>query len=194
MKTRTKALLISLCAVLLVVTTVAATVAFLTSNDTVTNTFTVGKVAITLDEAQVNPDGSAVAGADRVKANEYHLIPAHTYIKDPTIHVDGASEDCWLFVKVVNGIAAIEDTQNTVASQMAANGWTPVAGQTDVYAYNRKVSAGSDIPVFASFKIAGDADIAPYAQASVTVTAYAVQADGFDTAAAAIASAPFPAN
>ena len=56
MKTRSKALVLTLCAVLLVVATVMGTMAYLTSTDTVTNTFTVGKVAITLDEAKVNTD------------------------------------------------------------------------------------------------------------------------------------------
>lgn len=57
MRTKTKALTLSLCAVLLVVTTVFATMAYLTSQDSVNNTFTVGKVEITLDEAQVNDYG-----------------------------------------------------------------------------------------------------------------------------------------
>ena len=46
---RTKQILsLALCAILLVSATVATTVAYLTSQDAVTNTFTVGKVAITL--------------------------------------------------------------------------------------------------------------------------------------------------
>lgn len=59
MKTRTKALLLTLCAALLVCATVLATMAFLTAKDAVTNTFTVGNVAITLDEAKVDVYGEA---------------------------------------------------------------------------------------------------------------------------------------
>ena len=92
MKARSKALLLALCAVLLVAATIFGTMAYLTSQDTVTNTFTVGKVAIKLDEAKANPDGSLVANADRVKANEYKLLPGHTYNKDPMVTVLGGSE------------------------------------------------------------------------------------------------------
>ena len=95
---KSKAILMALCAVLLVAASVMGTLAYLTSTDTVVNTFTVGKVEITLDEADVNADGTPVQGADRVDANEYHLLPGHTYAKDPIVHVDADSEDCYLFV------------------------------------------------------------------------------------------------
>lgn len=100
MKTAKKAMLMTLCAIILVVATVFGTMAYLTSTDEVENTFTVGNVKITLDEAKVNTNGSPVEGADRVKANEYKLMPGHTYTKDPTIHVDAASEDCFIHAKV----------------------------------------------------------------------------------------------
>ena len=60
MKKKTKALMLVLCAVLLVTASVLGTMAYLTSTEKVVNTFTVGKVAITLDEAKVNADGTAV--------------------------------------------------------------------------------------------------------------------------------------
>ena len=100
MKTAKKAMLMTLCAIILVVATVFGTMAYLTSTDKVTNTFTVGNVKITLDEAKVDTDGSPVTGAARVKTNEYKLLPGHTYTKDPTIHVDAASEDCFIRAKV----------------------------------------------------------------------------------------------
>lgn len=189
MRTKTKALALALCAVLLVVTTVFVTMAFLTSKDTVTNTFTVGKVTITLDEAKVTADGVEVEGAERVKENSYHLIPGHFYVKDPTVHVDDESEDCWLFVKVENGLENAEATGETsIASQMAAKGWTKVEG-TNVYAYATKQVAGADVVVFDNFKIAGTTDVSQYEDAKIVVTAYAIQADGFATAAAAWADA-----
>ena len=57
---KVKVLLLSLCAVLLVAASVLGTLAYLTSQDTVVNTFTVGKVKTTLDEADVHPDGTAI--------------------------------------------------------------------------------------------------------------------------------------
>lgn len=190
MRTKTKALALALCAVLLVVTTVFVTMAFLTSKDSVKNTFTVGKVTITLDEADVKNDGTYESNKEaRVDTNEYKLIPGHTYIKDPTIHVADDSEECWLFVKVENGLANAEATGETsIASQMAAKGWTKVEG-TDVYAYATKQDAGADVVVFDTFKIAGTTDVSLYEDAEIVVTAYAIQADGFATAAAAWADA-----
>ncbi len=194
MRKKTKALALALCAVLLVVTTVFVTMAFLTSKDSVKNTFTVGKVTITLDEADVDNSKTDTTTEGRDKANKYHLIPGHTYDKDPTIHVADNSEDCWLFVTVKNGLLNAEDASgNTIAKQMEANGWEKVTGATvddiDVYAHTAKQSAGADVTVFKNFKIAGTTDVSLYKDAEIVVTAYAIQADGFATAAAAWADA-----
>ena len=179
---------------------VAGTLAFLTSTtDEVKNTFTVGSVAITLDEADVNTDGTYVTDVNnRVYENEYKLMPGHEYIKDPTVHVDTNSENAYLFVKVENGIAAIEDESNTIADQMEDNGWAPVSGTDNVYAYEAVVKAGENHKVFDSFKVSGDVEgtkpdepvagtlyLSDYAAAEITVTAYAIQADGFSSADAA---------
>ena len=96
-KTKTKALLMSLCAVLLVAASVLGTMAYLTDSKDVKNTFTVGNVAITLDEAKVDDNGNAInkqgnqvtnlADAERVTGNAYKLLPGHTYTKDPTVTV-----------------------------------------------------------------------------------------------------------
>ena len=189
-------------AILLVAVSIAGTLAYMTSTAEVKNTFTVGNVTITMDEAKVNDDGygKPVAGADRVTTNPYKLIPDHEYTKDPTIHVDGASEDCWLFVKVENGISGIEAAgATTIAAQMAANGWTLVAD--NVYAYEDKASAGADVVVFEKFVIADNVTNETlknnYASnVTVVVTAYAIQADGFETAADAwtAASGAFATN
>ena len=190
-KTKTKALVLSLCAVLLVAVSVFTTIAFLKASDSVENTFTVGKVSITLDEAEVNEYGNTVSGADRVKENTYKLIPGHSYTKDPTVHFAAGSEASWLFVKVENGLSAIE-ADTTIAAQIVANGWEALDGEGNDGIYYRKVEAttdNQDYPVFGSFKLSGNADVASYATAKITVTAYAIQADGFDTAAAAWAEA-----
>lgn len=93
---KTKAILMALCAVLLVAASVMGTLAYLTSTDTVTNTFTVGKVAIKLDEAKVDVNGTPVAGAARVQSNDYKLMPGHEYVKDPTVHVKADSEPSYI--------------------------------------------------------------------------------------------------
>lgn len=195
MKKTRKMLAMLLSMMLVAVVAIGGTYAYLTSKtDVVTNTFTVGNVNITLDEAKVTEYGDAVEGAARDTENTYKLIPGHTYTKDPTIHVAVGSEKCWLFVKVVDGIAAIQDN-TTVAAQMAANGWTLVNNETNVYAYRETIDARTatkpvDVPVFGSFKILGNANVADYTGKTITVQAYAVQADGFDTAADAWTKAP----
>lgn len=193
--------LLAVSALLLVCVSVGATVAYLTAQDTVTNTFTVGKVAITLDEAKVNADGTAVTPAERVKENSYKLLPGHTYTKDPTVHVAAGSEDCWVFVKLENGIdkyeaATTEDGYKTISDQITANGWTALDGVTGVYYKNYTSNiADVDMVVFNQFKTADNAESVEgwqsAANAKVTVTAYAVQADGFDTANAAWDAAKF---
>lgn len=100
MKTKSKALLLTLCAVLLIAASVLGTMAYLTSTDTVTNTFTVGKVEIKLDEAKVTADGIPVEGAARVTENSYKLMPGNTYTKDPTVTVKAGSEASYVRMKV----------------------------------------------------------------------------------------------
>lgn len=194
MKTKNKALLLTLCAVLLVAASVMGTMAYLTSRDAVVNTFSVGSISMSLDEQDV--DNSTAGENDRDKANAYHLLPGHTYVKDPIIHIDAASEDAWIFVKVENGISAYEaataDGYTSIADQITANGWTALDGVTGVY-YKEytKGQNDKDLEVFAEFKVATNADeVDGWANITadthkINVTGYAVQKDGFTTAAAA---------
>ena len=185
MKKTSKALLLSLCAVVLVTASVLGTMAYLTDNDQVVNTFTVGNVAITLDETDV--DNSTPGEGDRDKANIYKLLPGHEYVKDPIVHVGADSEDCYLFVKVENGIAAIEDARKSVESQMIEADWTVVDADKGIYVYGTAaapsvVNGGANVPVFENFTVSGTVDnatLAGYANKTITVTAYAIQADGF---------------
>lgn len=210
MKKTKKILALASSAVLLVTASVMGTMAYLTSTtNAVNNTFTVGNVGFdqdaALDEAKVNmygeklnqggdvwEDGDTLA--ERVQANQYKLIPGHEYVKDPTVHIAADSEDCWLFVKVDNGISAIEAAgDTTIAKQMETLGWTAVTteGFANVYYYNNKVSADDgDVTVFETFTLANDANVADYASASIKIQAYAVQADGFDSATEAWSAAP----
>lgn len=99
-----KAILTLCSALLLVSLSVGATLAYLTSTDTVVNTFTVGKVNITLDEAKVDEYGKAVEPAERVHENKYKLMPGHEYTKDPTVHVQQGSEPAYvrMFVQITD--------------------------------------------------------------------------------------------
>lgn len=153
---KTKVLLSLACVVMLVAASVMGTMAYLTSKpDTVTNTFTIGKVEITLDEAKVNADGKPVklvggqdtvvtdpAAADRVTSNSYNLIPGYEYTKDPTVTVKGGSVDCWLFVSFNENASANYLTYTS--NLTAANGWTQ-GNNTDIPStvWYRKVTSST---------------------------------------------------
>ena len=191
MKTKTKALGLMMAAMLLVTATVFGTMAYLTSTEEVVNTFTVGSVAIQLDEAKANTDGTLVQGADRVKANSYKLMPGYVYDKDPIVHFQPKSEASWLFIEVTNEIADIESKENgykSIAAQITDNGWTALENTTGIY-YKQveanKSDAAVDYKVFEGFTVDGGVDgtaLQAYNGKTVKVTAYAVQADGFTTA------------
>ena len=168
-----------------------------------TNTFTVGNVAITLDEKDVDNDANTsdnvtINGETRDKANSYKLMPGQTYTKDPIIRVDASSENCYLFVKVDNQISSIEATGNTtVAAQMAANGWKAVDGQDKLYVYIGKaegasaplaVAKSANVPVFEKIVVSDDAtniSLEAVNGKNIVVNAYAVQAEGFTEKTAA---------
>ena len=183
-----KTLTVLLALVLVIAMSVAGTMAYLTSQASVTNTFTVGKVAITLDETDVDAYGKK-DGDTRVTENTYKLIPGHPYTKDPIVHFQPESEASWLFVKVENGIKDIV-AATTIEDQIKNNGWTPLTDTENVYYKSAPANNGTDAkvvdyPVFGSFTLKGDANVAAYDGKTIVVTAYAIQADGFDTAAEA---------
>lgn len=184
-----------MCAVLLVTGTVMGTMAYLTSTDVVKNAFTVGSVKITLDEAKVKPDGTLIAGEARVRENVYHLLPGQSYVKDPTVHVDttATTDNCWLFVKIANGLAAFESSAEgykKISAQITENGWTEL--EEGLYYCEYVKDGAADYKVFEQFSLADNANeindwekIAAGGNntgATITVTAYAVQKAGFDSA------------
>lgn len=226
MKNKNKALLLALCAALLVGATVLTTIAWLTSTGTVTNTFTVGNVKIELWEAKTDALGEkfyVVSGdtsseidnyvsATPVKENEYTLRPGHEYKKEVYIETLPGSEPCYLFVKVENGLEGSETDAvgKTIEEQMYQNGWVPVEDHPNVWALHEK-HGGDDFAttkenfikfynaqdsvrkiaeydadtfnhyhVFSRFTLGGGADADALTDKNITITAYAVQADGFD--------------
>ena len=211
MKTRNKALLLTLCAVLLVAASVLGTMAYLTSTDEVVNTFTVGNVKIKLDEAAANADGSLVEGAARVKANSYKLLPGHTYNKDPMVTVLNGSESSYIKMTVTFSNASQLDAifapnganMTSIFNGYDAANWLykgntkDAANNTRTYEfwYKETVAAPTaDVALdalFDSITVPGtitNAQLATIEGMTITVNAYAIQADGFDTAEAAWAA------
>lgn len=182
MKTVRKSLILAACAIMLVCATIAGTLAYLTATDSVKNTFTVGNVAITMDETDVD---DSTPNEDRDTENKYKLLPGQTYTKDPIIHVSATSEDCYVFVKVTNDISAVEAAgDSTIAKQLKENGWKTVPNESNVYYKEDAVEANANVDVFDSFTVSDSAtneQLKAIDGKTIEVTAYAVQAT-FDTA------------
>ena len=204
MKTAKKAMLMTLCAIILVVATVFGTMAYLTSTDEVVNTFTVGNVEIKLDEAPVDENGKATAG-DRVKANSYKLLPGLTYDKDPTVTVLMGSETSYVKMTVTfskaNELDAIFAPTGAnlieIFGGYDASKWTykdntkDAANNTRTYEfwYKDVVGASADdvalAPLFTTITVPSSItkdQLATIEGLTITVNAYAIQADGFATA------------
>ena len=155
---------------------VGGTLAYLTSTtDAVTNTFTIGNVAITLTE----PAG---------ESNNYtfKMSPDADITKDPTVGVTAGSEACYLFVKVEEGA----DLSDYITYEIA-EGWTPLTGVTGVYyreVDQATATAGATYSVLKGDKVHAlktVTGIAAGADVTLKFTAYAIQADAFEDAAAA---------
>lgn len=101
MKFKTRALGMIVGVSVLATATILGTLAYLTDKKEVTNTFTDGKVKITLDESAVKDNGTAKDPAkQRVIANTYKAVPGRTYYKDPTVTLLSGSEEAFIRVKV----------------------------------------------------------------------------------------------
>lgn len=195
-----KSVAIVLALVLLLVCAVGGTLAWLTaSSGTVTNTFTVGDVDISLDETDTDDSNEDGSTTDRDTENHYDkILPGGTYAKDPIVHIAENSEDCYVFVTVANGLAdyepdaddtAAEGEAETIAEQMIANGWTKLKDEdgAEVWYYGANgtltvAHANEDLTVFTSFTIDGDkvgteAEINAVNTAKIIVNAYAIQAN-----------------
>lgn len=213
MKTTKKALLLTLCAVLLVAASVLGTMAYLTSTDEVKNTFTVGQVSIKLDEAKANTDGTLVQGADRVKANSYKLLPGHTYAKDPMVTVLNGSESSYIKMTVTfskaNELDAIFASTGanltSIFNGYDSTNWIAKGNTKDATAntrtyefwYKEAVAAPTaDVALdalFDSITVPGsitNEQLKTIEGMTITVNAYAIQADGFANAEAAWTAYP----
>lgn len=201
-----KTLTVILAFVLVVVISVTGTFAYLTSSDSVTNTFTVGKVAITLDEAKVDANGKAITGdgAARVEENSYKLLPGQEYDKDPTVTVLEGSEESYIRMLVTIDKKAALDAIGFEMSEVFTGTdakWV-FKGQTAVddtmtyeFRYADKVAAPSaDVvlpALFTKINVPGaitNAQLDTLANLKINVVAQAIQAAGFGTADAAWAA------
>lgn len=205
MKNAKKIVMGVICALAIVTASVMGTMAYLTSTDTVTNTFTVGNVSINLDEAKVDVMGNPVTPAERVETNKYKLLPGHSYTKDPTVTVLKGSEESYVKMTVTfskaNELDAIfaPDGANMLSifkgydpSNWVSHGVTKDTNantRTYEFWYKETVAApDADVALDALFDqivVPGsitNKQLATIKDMTITVNAYAIQADGFTDA------------
>ena len=188
MKKRTLALILAL--VLVFGAAVGGTIAYLTdTTGPIANTFTVGKVDITLTET-FNTDTDDDGENDAWQAQ---LIPGTTYTKDPVVTVTDDSEDCWLFVKFEekNGAATY---LNYTSNLTLESGWTQGDG-TNIPANVWYRAVAKDATVKSFHLLANDTvtidstavtndNMNDAANAELVYTAYACQKDNMSVEAA----------
>lgn len=204
--TKKRFVAILLCVTLVALAAIGATFAYLTDSKTVNNTFTMGNVAIKLDETNVNdPTG------DRVTSNTYNVYPGAVVTKDPIVHNTGKN------AAYIRATVNVSNWMNLCAAYYPESGfeftkpgyekslellvgtlgegWSVVGveagdtftiGQFDakfILKYDGELAAGDDTTaMFQTVTIPTGIDNASTDSFSgVTVVAQAIQADGFDT-------------
>ena len=204
--TKKRFVAILLCVTLVALAAIGATFAYLTDTKTVDNTFTMGNVAIKLDETNVNdPEGA------RVTSNAYNVYPGAVVAKDPIVH--NTSKNAAYIRATVNVsnwmnlcAAYYPDFKETFPNdgyKAALNllvgelgeGWSVVGveagdtftiGQFDakfILKYDGKLAADADTTaMFQTVTIPAGIDNANTDSfKEVKVVAQAIQADGFET-------------
>lgn len=215
--TKKRFVAILLCMTLVALAAIGATFAYLTDTKTVNNTFTMGNVAIKLDETNVNdPEGA------RVVSNEYNVYPGAVVTKDPIVHNTGKNgayvravvtiENSmnWLgFYNDNAGTAPQEAAFNAMINNTLGEGWELVDiayGMSDpnhptsdfiaTLKYTKVLNAKEDTTAMFSqiafpTKLTGKdvtTRIDQNGEFGINVVAQAIQADGFDTWEAAFAA------
>lgn len=209
--TKKRFVAILLCVTLVALAAIGATFAYLTDTKTVDNTFTMGNVAIKLDETDIkNPTGA------RVTSNEYNVYPGAVVKKDPIVHNTGKN------AAYIRATINVENWMNNCAAyypefgiaypsagyeqsllllvDALGNGWSIVGVETGkpfelgnfsakfILKYDGTLASGADTTaMFNNVKVpAGIKNGNDFG--AITVVAQAIQADGFDTWEAAFAA------
>lgn len=167
-----------------------ATFAWLTAKtDPVVNTFTYGDISIELKETT---------------GDSYKIIPGVDIKKDPKVTVEAGSEACWLFVKVEEEkwptLTYVDDgTTVRKVKYDIADGWAKGDGTSiPANVYYREVAAkdaAQEFPVLKDNKITVSNTLTKIeinekltGTPKLSITAYAIQKDGMDSAVKAWAA------
>lgn len=176
-------LIIALALCLALALGIGGTMAYLTATTTaVVNTFTIGNVGLELKET--------LGTLDTNGNHQFKMVPGNTIEKDPTVTVTAGSEDCWLFVKLVEST----NFSDYLTYSVDAAVWTALDGHPGVY--YREVTQSDAAQAFAVLSnnqvtvkntvAQSDSFVAP----TLTISAAAIQRANIDDAAAAYVKLP----
>ena len=168
------ALLLSL--VLVIGCVAGGTLAWLVdSSETVTNTFSVGDINITLSETT---------------GTSYKILPGGTSAKDPTLKIQQGSEKCWVYVLVDNTV--VLNGEVVATPNIDKSDWSVVEtnGTKTLYRYKAVVDASSveqPLPVFTTVAYADTItkdNIDTLKDTKIVITGYAHQSENTTQAVA----------
>ncbi len=192
-----KKIAILMAMVMLFGVTVGGTLAWLQAEtQQVVNTFTVGDINIELKEHNYDPTTKQLltGTANEVTSeSDYKIIPGTNLPKDPFVRIKDGSEECWVFVKVIedkwpasnvtyaidDSWTALEDVENVYYQKVSSL----VGGEEK----NVELNVLKDKVVIVSSELTKTQieAIKNAGNPTLTFTAYAVQAENFSTAYAA---------
>lgn len=202
MKSKTRSILIVCLALALVASAVLGTIAYMTAQDSKTNTFTVGSFnkptdpdhpEQTLDSYLIEPSW----------AEKSKLVPGGSVAKDPKVGIGAGSEDAYIYVYVDN--KTLTDANKKLVTFTLDEDWTAVADHavagdapntyvSGLFKYNTKLTGGNwTSNVFTKVDVSANANTTDFAEnPQMTVYAYIHQATdgaGADLTATADAAA-----
>lgn len=175
---------------------IGGTLAWLTSTDQVSNTFTMGKITMDIKESPVNSEGTVDTEAPDVdtQPNAYKISPQATVLKDPNVTISADSEDCYVFVAIKNDLKGSVDGQEDpqkIATYTVTDAWEKVDStitDVEVYLYTAPeddiVMGGlTNVTVFPNLSISEDL-VEGTLTGGVDVYGYAHQAENTNLEAA----------
>lgn len=197
MKSKARSILTVCLALALVASAVLGTIAYMTAQDSKTNTFTVGSF-----NKPTDPDSHQTLDSYLIEPNwveNSKLVPGGSVAKDPKVGIGAGSEDGYIYVYVDN--KTLTDANKKLVTFTLNEGWTAVAdhavaGDTantyvsGLFKYNTKLTGGNwTSNVFTKVDVSANANTTDFAEnPQMTVYAYIHQATddaGDDLAAAA---------
>lgn len=208
MKNMRKNIIMAVAMILVAVISVSATLAYMTAkSNTVTNTFTIGGIKITLDESPVDANGKKTNG-NRVTSNDYPFAPGAEYDKDPRVTNTG-KDNAWVAVTLTFNTAqhdaleaALGASNNVLDMFDIQDGWAyivapDVNGNETTYTFMyaaAPVAAGAHQTLFNTVTIPANLNIQDASGNMLSawntnfvleLNAYACQADNVTAAQAA---------